>query len=854
MHEFEKYPVWQRTLASQDDQFESKREKLRICYFEFRNCVKHLVSEIAGLLPELTVHDITHLDALWGVAGHIAGDDCVLNPAEAFVLGGAILLHDSAHVLAAFPGRLDEIKTKVEWKDLIAQQFNGNEPVSGSSQEKYALFQILRQLHASQARRLPQIPFFLPNDSAPQYLIQNFEIRESFGALIGEIAESHHWPADRVEEEFKRRILNAPAFLPAEWTVDALKIAFLLRTSDAAHINGERAPWFLFALRRPQGVSEQHWRFQSKLGHLTRNDRNELRITSNSPFSITQRNAWWLAFDAAQMIHRELRDAFVILRANGRDPFQAHGVADITSPVSFANGVMTENWEPVDVQPAIRDVAKIIENFGGVKLYGDKPQLALRELLQNAADAVRALRALIPNRANEGEIEVALTLEGEQIWLHVTDLGVGMSRHVLTNVLPDFGSSLWNSDLVRTELPGLASTGFKSIGQFGIGFYSVFMLGDHVRVISKRFKRASGDDSDEWVLEFENRLSSRPILRKPLSMSEELYKPGTKVSVAISADTLVKIMNPDDRSVEIEGLSEFLDTKLTKPSLKSSKNEGISFGQKVASLCPTLDIPVFIRLGQNPPEKVIEANDWKKLPPRDLLYRLYGSEFSRERDIDLLELTEQSGQIVGRVGLGGRNFWTCITTHQGIRSGTSSGALFGVIQGENNSTLIRSNSIPSPSHEAWRIWAHRVVANDEKLSIGKMLALHPLLPDSDFPVFQLSGNNLSMRDLCDLFASIDQIVVYFGEPSYEDDDDLSEYQFDQQFEHDENVLFCPEPVESIAKLLGLEVIDYSEKLHALFEQVWGDFELDEQDEEVGMAGTVSIVRDVTVYTKAQSTE
>ncbi|MBA2593659.1 MAG: hypothetical protein M3495_02490 [Pseudomonadota bacterium] len=51
-------------------------------------------------MPGLTVHDITHLDALWRVADQIAGPDYPINPAEAFVLGGAFLLHDAAHVMA----------------------------------------------------------------------------------------------------------------------------------------------------------------------------------------------------------------------------------------------------------------------------------------------------------------------------------------------------------------------------------------------------------------------------------------------------------------------------------------------------------------------------------------------------------------------------------------------------------------------------------------------------------------------------------------------------------------------------------------------------------------------------------
>jgi hypothetical protein len=55
---------------------------------------------------------------------------------------------------------------------------------------------------------------------------------------------------------------------------------------QTAHIDGLRAPWFLFALRRPEGISEDHWRFQAKLGQPTRTQEGGIstavRRTGNS--------------------------------------------------------------------------------------------------------------------------------------------------------------------------------------------------------------------------------------------------------------------------------------------------------------------------------------------------------------------------------------------------------------------------------------------------------------------------------------------------------------------------------------------------------------------------------------------
>ena len=119
---FQATQLWCSTLAEGGDNDPDKvpRDKLRVSFLDIRERVAGLVSRIASSIPGLTVHDITHLDALWETAGLIAGDGYELTPVEGYVLGGAILLHDAAMTLAAFPGGLEDIKQTVEWRDTIA--------------------------------------------------------------------------------------------------------------------------------------------------------------------------------------------------------------------------------------------------------------------------------------------------------------------------------------------------------------------------------------------------------------------------------------------------------------------------------------------------------------------------------------------------------------------------------------------------------------------------------------------------------------------------------------------------------------------------------------------------------------
>ena len=352
---FESVLLWQRTLAEKGGPHEDERSRLRDQYRIFRDRVAKLVASLGTELPDLTVHDITHIDALWRVADQIAGPEYPINPAEAFVLGGAFLLHDSAHVMAAYEGGVGQIKASINWNDVIAQRNGGIAPANGSLEEKAALFQVLRQLHAEQAHKLPFAEWGVPGESTKLHLIENADLRNYFGNLIGEIAASHHWSPHRVADRFRDRRLTPPSYLPADWQVDALKVALLLRTADAAHIDDARAPWFLFALRQPKGISEDHWRFQTKIGQPIASKSGELQITG-SPFAIGERNAWWLAYDCACMINRELRAADSLLKDDGRPSFATTSVQGASSPESFSRFVPTDGWQPIGIAPRIDDV------------------------------------------------------------------------------------------------------------------------------------------------------------------------------------------------------------------------------------------------------------------------------------------------------------------------------------------------------------------------------------------------------------------------------------------------------------------------------------------------------------------
>ncbi|NPU10482.1 hypothetical protein HL666_06910 [Bradyrhizobium sp. 83002] len=118
---FENTYLWRSTLAPQNtDEFGPQRERLRTAYLSLRENAKQLVSLIPSDCKGLTVHDITHLDALWEMGSLICGEGFQINPSEAFVLGAAILLHDAGMSIASYPGGMPQLLETTEWRDNAA--------------------------------------------------------------------------------------------------------------------------------------------------------------------------------------------------------------------------------------------------------------------------------------------------------------------------------------------------------------------------------------------------------------------------------------------------------------------------------------------------------------------------------------------------------------------------------------------------------------------------------------------------------------------------------------------------------------------------------------------------------------
>jgi len=637
---FQKTRLWQRTLGERPsgDDAADARKGLRDAFGRFRDRAADVAAEIKRDLPDFTDHDIGHLDALWGTADLIAGDGYPITPVEAFVLGGAFLVHDLGLGLAAYPGGLEELKKDVGWRDTVTMLLKdqlgrvpSQEDIDSPSEEieREAKRQVLVHQHAKRSEQLALLSWRDRADGAEYHLIDDVDLRLTYGPLIGRIAHSHWWPVSKLAEEFGQTIGAHPG-CPGDWTVDPLKLACLLRVADASHLDAGRASGFRRALRRPREGSREHWMFLAKL-QQPQLKADRLVFTSTTGFPIEDAEAWWLLHDTLRMVDDELRGVDALLADEGRERFAARSVAGAEDAMRLAELVKTGGWVPVDTKIRVTDVASLVEKLGGKSLYGDEPMVAVRELIQNATDAVRARRIHEGRPDNWGDITVRLTQEGDCHWLEVEDTGIGMSTDVLTGPFLDFGTTYWGSPLMQRELPGLLSKGFISTGKYGIGFFSVFMLGDQVRVITRRPDEARAETR---VLEFAKGVAARPLLRKA-GESEIPLEAGTRVRVRLNRDPYAEGGLLFDRH----------------------RDTALNLHVACAKLCAAIDANLYVEESDGIHTLAVRASDWITLDSVELLKRLWGitapSDLEDPSALDRLAknlriLRNPGGQVVGR--------------------------------------------------------------------------------------------------------------------------------------------------------------------------------------------------------------
>lgn len=148
----------------------------------------------------------------------------------------------------------------------------------------------------------------------------------------------------------------------------------------------------------------------------------------------------------------------------------------------------TTGKEQFTFQTEIKQLLHLLSH----SLYQNR-EITIRELVSNASDALDKMRFIQVNEEqyrDEEELVIRLEPDSEERTLSIVDNGVGLTHDELIENLGTIAHS--GSLEFLNKLSGDAQADLSLIGQFGVGFYSAFMLADRVEVFSRSYTEDAG--------------------------------------------------------------------------------------------------------------------------------------------------------------------------------------------------------------------------------------------------------------------------------------------------------------------------------------------------------------------------
>lgn len=368
-------------------------------------------------------------------------------------------------------------------------------------QDKDRLDQYLEQHHDEYVKA------YAENTEVPTLTeeIQRNYLRSIHHERILELLNSFEWPGclwGKVDQDDLIRVCQNHGRNPSDLnnlectpTIDLRFCAILLRLADILDFDITRAPKTLYhycgfdhANGREAKISQTEWH-----KHIASQGFEFIHVADRSvpydlPCHITSDS-----MQIEQAVHHyldwvdyELNQCGILLRRyTGR--WQNFILPNKINRIVKANGYVSGQYH------LTMDQDKVMELLVGEELYSD-PAAFVRELLQNAIDAVRTREQLDKNRPNswKPQINIHSWIDEEGChWFRIEDNGTGMTQDIIESYFLKIGRSYYTSDTFQKDkiLCG-ANPEYTPISRFGIGLLSCFMGGkssNQVEVSTKRF-------------------------------------------------------------------------------------------------------------------------------------------------------------------------------------------------------------------------------------------------------------------------------------------------------------------------------------------------------------------------------
>lgn len=454
-------------------------ERMKITYIHF---------------PQYTLHDETHISSMITLVSMILQDKISsLSELEKLILILGICFHDIG--MAPNEEELESLLSSSEyevfsenWKinhsnfvNLLSIQKSSiysevekaeiNEKIS--LLEKACLTEYLRREHPENAKKF--IENLYNNDKRLLFHGINItpficKLAIAHGKDISFINDSNGFRCDEQIHTYK---------------VNMSFLAVLIRLSDILDFDRSRTPDLLYkSIKFEDPISIKEWEKHRSIRGWSISE-NEIIFTAECTHPVYEN----VVRSFINQIEKELQDCITLTKRYPKE-FSSYSL-DLPFSIDRSrigpkdNSYITHN---VEFSLSRNEIINLLMTD---KLYS-KPSLCIRELLQNAADAIRTRKSLYGLESfdfDKGKIEFShyLDCNNEEI-LECHDNGIGMDLDIINNYFTRVGRSYYKSpefNQLRKEWKE-KGVDFDPCSQFGIGFMSCFMLGDQIEIQTRK--------------------------------------------------------------------------------------------------------------------------------------------------------------------------------------------------------------------------------------------------------------------------------------------------------------------------------------------------------------------------------
>lgn len=517
--------------------------------------------------PEYTDHGTTHLQEVINTADSLITDESwpSITAHDSAAIITSTLLHDCAMHLSedGFYSLINKKYPKANsryfesdidwsqaWLDFFAEAkrfdgkrlrsiFGDDTPVREipynklelNLRDKLLIGEFLRRHHATLAHHIALNGIPGPNES--RVTLESFD-RESLD-LFGFIARSHNMGLRKAIDLLEHSKLRVHHNTHVPFVMG------ILRISDYIQIHNTRAESQLLEIKSLSSpISKIEWKKHNAIKEInqTHDDPEAIYIDAEPKDAIVYESLSNLFKD----IQRELDTTWSIFgevygRINGLNNLGIN-IRRVRSSLDSKTKFIKEkrpDFIPKTLRLKTSDTDMV--NLLISPLYGDKPGVGIRELMQNSVDACNELIDFYYKTDEKFEdtknIGVTIKLVGSEsenkYTLTISDNGIGMTMSVIENYFLNIGASFRKSDHWKSLHETNGHSSVHRTGRFGIGLLAAYLLGDELHIKTRHVTEDSG-------YQFSCRQDSDAICVKPIE-----FRVGTEITINLSSKYFSKL-------------------------------------------------------------------------------------------------------------------------------------------------------------------------------------------------------------------------------------------------------------------------------------------------------------------------